>query len=215
MKKSATFLLTMFCATLFLSTSVHAQIIFAHFGGTQRTDGGKVVGASFSSFGQTISSLGFYDFGADGLAGSYSMGLWDASQTLIATATVTPASVLIGDFRYAPITPVTIGTFAVPQTFTIGALLPASMPDVWLDNSILALGVGYAGAGTGQFATSGSLVYPATLDSSPYVVVNAGPVVPEPCGLAVPAVAGATMLARRRKPGLLKAGMCGLRVHQA
>src|SRR5689334_465379 len=113
---------TLTATVLFAATAnLQAQAIFSQVGGTPRGDGGKVVGVSFNSYGQTISSLGFYDSG-DGLAASYTLGLWDSSQNLLATAVVTPASPLIGDFRYASITPVTIGTFAVPQSFTIGAL---------------------------------------------------------------------------------------------
>src|SRR5215213_6120801 len=87
-----------------LATPASAQVIGAYVNTpNQRTDGGKVVGASFLSFGGTISSLGFYDHLGDGLATSYQVGLWDSSQVLLATATVTPTSPLVGDFRYAPI----------------------------------------------------------------------------------------------------------------
>jgi hypothetical protein len=169
--------------------SAHAQVIggYVPIGVNQRTDGGKVVGVSFNSLGQTISSLGFYDHGGDGLSASYQLGLWNSAQTLIATATVTPSSPLIGDFRYAPITPVTIGSFALPQSFTIGALLPPVMNDIWLDGVIPILGFGYTGAGTGRFEVSPTLVYPTNLDSSGYYVVNAGPevIVPEPNTLAL------------------------------
>jgi hypothetical protein len=190
-----------------VAASVQAQVIggYVPLPGNQRTDGGKVVGVSFNSLGQTISSLGFYDHGGDGLAASYQLGLWDSSQNLIATATVTPSSLLIGDFRYAPITPVTIGTFALPQSFTIGALLPPVMNDIWLDGILPILGVGYTGAGTGRFEVSNSLVYPTNLDSSSYYVVNAGPEVqiPEPntIGLATGLLTAVAMRARagRRK----------------
>lgn len=169
----------------FMASFANGEVIGGYFGGTQRTDGGQVVGASFNSFGATFSSLGFFDFGQDGLAASYQVGLWDSSQNLLASATVTPSSPLIGDFRYASISPITIGTFANPQTFTIGALLPASMPDVWLQASGLVLNVGFTGAGTGQFTPSGSLVYPTSFDNSPYYVVNAGGPIPEPSTLAL------------------------------
>lgn len=195
--------------TLFFSwaavaaATVDAQVIggYVPLPGNQRTDGGKVVGVSFNSLGQTISSLGFYDHGGDGLAASYQLGLWDSSQNLIATATVTPSSPLIGDFRYAPITPVTIGSFALPQSFTIGALLPPVMNDVWLDGIIPVLGVGYTGAGTGRFEVSNSLIYPTNLDSSAYYVVNAGPavVIPEPGTLAMSCVGLLGVLRIRRR----------------
>jgi hypothetical protein len=166
----------------------------------------QVVGVSFNSYGQTIGSLGFYDHNSDGLAASYQLGLWDSSQTLVATATVTPSSPLIGDFRYAPITPVTIGTFALPQSFTIGALLPQVMNDVWLDGIAPVLWVGYTGAGTGQYQASPTLVYPSNLDSSAYYVVNAGPgvVVPEPSALALAGTSLLAAMALRRRRAIIQ-----------
>jgi hypothetical protein len=202
---SSRFFVRSFCRLSLLSLAllsaaqVHAQALWSQMNGTPRTDGGKVVGISLNSYGQTISSLGFYDSG-DGLSTSYTVGLWDGSLNLIATADVTPSSPLIGDFRYANITPVTIGTFANPQSFTIAALLPASMPDVWLDNCIQTLGAGYAGAGTGQYLASGSLVYPSTFDTgNSYYVVNASPqVVPEPATLSLLVSGGCLLLLRAR-----------------
>src|SRR4051812_16658305 len=160
-------------AIIFATTSyASAQILFLAGGGSPRTDGGKVVGISLNSFGQTITSLGFYDHNQDGIATSYQLGLWDASQNLLATATVTPASPLTGDFRYAAISPITIGTPSTPAAFTIGVLLPLNPADIWLDNATLIDFAGFSGAGTGQFsAPSGSLVYPSTLEPSPYYVV--------------------------------------------
>ena len=177
-----------------------AQIIFSAGGGSPRTDGGKVVGISLNGTGQTITSLGFYDQGQDGIAGTYQLGLWDSSQNLLATTTVTPSSPLTGDFRYAAITPVTLTS----SPFTIGVLLPPDPPDVWLDNVTLVLGVGYTGAGTGQFSgPSGSLVCPSNFDTSSYYVVNANgpaPPVPEPGMLALMlATASCAVFTRRNR----------------
>jgi PEP-CTERM motif-containing protein len=189
---------------LIVAQNAAAQIVFLGAGGSPRTDGGKVVGISLNSFGQTITSLGFYDHNQDGISGNYQLGLWDASQNLLATATVTPSSPLTGDFRYAAINPVTIGTFANPQSFTIGVLLPPNPSDIWLDNALLTLFFGYTGAGTGQFSgPSGTLVYPANIDSTAYYVVNANgpaPPVPEPSTMAIASLAAAIgMLAARRR----------------
>ena len=182
-----------------LASSARAQVIGAYFGSTtQRTDGGQVVGVSFNSYGATISSLGFFDFGSDGLAASYQVGLWDTSQNLIDSVTITPASPLYNEFRYEAITPVQIGTFANPQSFTIGALLPANLADVWLSNALVVLASGFTGAGTGQYTSPAvSLVYPATLDSSSYVVVNANGPVPEPGSAGIVAASAGLALMRR------------------
>ena len=56
-------------ALIACAPGVQGQAIFSQFFGTPRTDGGKVVGITLNSFGQTINSLGFYDSG-DGLATS-------------------------------------------------------------------------------------------------------------------------------------------------
>jgi hypothetical protein len=192
------------CALTTVSPAT-AQVIFPPPGlsAQQRNDGGQVVGISLNSYGVTISSLGFYDHGGDGIATSYQLGLWDGSQNLLATATVTPSSPLHTDsFRYAAISPVTIGTFANPQPFTIGVLLPSNLQDVWLDNAALNLGPGLTGAGTGQYTVSGSLVYPTTLDDSPYYVVNANgpapPLVPEPGSLVLIVLGTALSMLRGR-----------------
>jgi hypothetical protein len=193
---SRTLTLSVILAVLFTS-HVSAQVIFSAFGGSPRTDGGKVVGISLNGTGQTITSLGFYDQGQDGIATSYQLGLWDSSQNLLATATVTPSSPLTGDFRYAAIPPVTLTS----SPFTIGVLLPPNPPDVWLDQATLTLGVGFTGAGTGRFSgPSGTLVYPSNLDTSSYYVVNANgpaPPVPEPAAVFLAALAVIGMLTRR------------------
>lgn len=179
-----------------------AADVIGAWGGTvtQRTDGGIVAGNSFgtASFGtQTINSLGFVDVGSDGISGSYQVGLWDASQTLLASTIVTPSSPLINGFRYAPIAPVTLPN---NSTFTIGALLPANPSDPWLEAQFLTLGVGYTGQGLGRFQSSGTLVFPGTLDDTPYVVVNASDVVvPEPGVLGVIGVALLAGRVRRRR----------------
>jgi hypothetical protein len=185
---------------LLLAPTVRGQAIFSQTGGMTRSDGGKVVGVTLNSYGQTISSLGMYDSG-DGLSTSYTVGLWDSSQTLIASVLVTPGSTLVGDFRYENITPVTIGSFPNPQPFTIGVLLPSVMQDVWLDQATFTLGAGFAGAGDGQFTVSGSLVFPSTIDTgNSYYVVNAGPaVIPEPATLALLGLGSTLWLLHRRK----------------
>jgi hypothetical protein len=181
------------------SSHTSAQIIFGVGGGSPRTDGGKVVGISLNGTGQTITSLGFYDQGQDGIGTSYQLGLWDSSQNLLATTIVTPSSPLTGDFRYAAIPPVTLTS----SPFTIGVLLPPNPPDIWLDQATLTLGVGFTGAGTGQFSgPSGSLVYPTNVDTSSYYVVNANgpaPPVPEPTTTLLAAIALIATLTHRSR----------------
>ena len=198
--------IALFLVTCIAPSIGHAQVL-GLFSGSPRTDGGKVVGISLNSFGVTLNSLGVYDSG-DGLSTSYQVGLWDASQTLLASATVTPSSPLIGDCRYASIPSITIGSFLSPQTFTIGVLLPPVMNDVWLDNALTIPAVSLTGGATGQFVSSPTLQYPGTFDTGPYYVVNAGPVVPEPTGLSL--IGAALAMLRRGRIGERCSSSAGL-----
>jgi hypothetical protein len=58
---------------------------------------------------ETITALGVYDDGQDGISNAASVGLWDTSGNLLRSATVPAGTVapLVGDFRYATITPFT------------------------------------------------------------------------------------------------------------
>jgi hypothetical protein len=163
-----------------------AEVIFSFTGGTGVFQGGIVAGNSFTApNGATFNSLGFIDLGSDGIAANYNVGIFDTtSQTLLASATVTPASPLINGFRYAPIPATTI---APGQSFTIAASLPAGAPDPWMTNTTLNLGPGFTGAGTGRFLGVGTLSFPTQSDAAPYAVANASDtIVPEPS--ATPAV---------------------------
>jgi hypothetical protein len=202
-------LLTVGAALASATPAAHAADVIVGYTGnpapTNRTDGGQVVGNSFNSFGQTINSLGFFDYQMDGIADTYQLGLWDSSGNLLGTATVTPSSPLVGDFRWANMAaPVTIGTPSSSASFTIGVLLPANQQDVWLDDVSLTLGSGYSGAGTGKFSgPSGVLVRPTNFDDNGYYVVNGSDMVvptpaPEPMTVGLLG-AGALLLLRRRR----------------
>jgi hypothetical protein len=187
---------------LALASTASAQILDIAVGGNVRTDGGRVVGISLNSFGTTLTSLGFYDHNDDGISGIYQLGLWDSSQNLVRTATVTPASPLTDGFRYASIVPFTLGS---PEAFTIGVLLPDNPPDVWLDNALMILYVGYTGAGTGQnSAPTNSLIYPSSIDTgNNYYIVNANgpapPIVPEPAAAGLIVIGSLIAFARTRR----------------
>ena len=70
-----------------------------------------------------VSELGFFDFGQDGLNISHDVGIWDQDQQLIVSATVSDgtAAQLIGEYRYASVTPVLL---EAGHTFVIGATVP-------------------------------------------------------------------------------------------
>jgi len=58
----------------------------------------------------TVTDLGYIDLGSDGLVASNDVGLYDDIGNLLSQGTVLSggASPLIGFFRYAPITPITL-----------------------------------------------------------------------------------------------------------
>jgi len=74
------------------------------------------------NFSLTVSDLGVFDNGSDGLATSHAVGLWDSSGTLL-DSVVVPSSTggtLISGFRYAP-----LGSLLVLDAgseYTIGAI---------------------------------------------------------------------------------------------
>jgi hypothetical protein len=68
-----------------------------------------------------VTQLGLWDYFSNGLFHSHPVGLWSSSQQLLASATV-PAGTdgtLVNDFRYAPITPLTL---SAGQSYYLGAL---------------------------------------------------------------------------------------------
>jgi hypothetical protein len=91
---------------------------------------GFVVNAHQASWGFTLSSpiavgaLGLWDEGANGLQNGHQLGLWASdgsllASTLITTANSTPvaSSSTAGDWRFTPISPLTLG----PGDYVLGA----------------------------------------------------------------------------------------------
>jgi len=69
----------------------------------------------------TVDSLGFYDNPANGITGSHDVGIYnDATQTLVASGTVTPADPYSNWFNWVDIAPVTL---LAGQTYDIVAVL--------------------------------------------------------------------------------------------
>ncbi len=96
---------------------------------------GDVVGYRFTmNSAQSVQSLGVWNgdsLGGGGLDNDHQVGIWDDSQTLIASVTVTTSSPITGDFRYESITPVVLNP---GTTYTIGALYTATDDDGYLSN---------------------------------------------------------------------------------
>jgi hypothetical protein len=203
---SASLLIAVVCG----AGAAHATpVYFTGTSGTASFQGGQVAGSIFTaSTAQTFNSLGFIDVnasgnpnaGPDGLLGSYQVGIWLVStQTLLASALVTPASPLgaFENFRYAPIPTTTI---PAGEQFVIAALLPDSPLDAWLINDVHTNSVGVVGSGAGRFEVGGTLSYPTQISSSVYSVANASNavVVPEP-STSLLVIAGLLGLTVRRR----------------
>ncbi len=183
-------------AVVFGAGAAQANPIFYSVGtgngtATMTFQGGRVAGGIFTATTtQTFNSLGFIDLnpscmqcGPNGLVGAYQVGIWLAStQTLLASAWVTPTSPLGGlgeNFRYTQIPTVTI---PAGQQFVVAALLPASPLDPWATNDIHTNSLGISGPGGGQYEISTTLTYPTQglAPSTGYSIANASSAIPVP-----------------------------------
>lgn len=82
--------------------------------GSDRTSASPdfVYGWEFDVFAETsVTDLGFFDDGGDGLLESHDIGIWDSSGTLLTSATIAAGSgaTLIDGFRYIDIADILLG----------------------------------------------------------------------------------------------------------
>ena len=101
-------------------------VSFTPVTGESLTNGPYTLGWEFSlSSAGTVTALGAFNSTGTGLAESHDVGIWDSTGTLLVSATVAAGTVdpLIGQFRYASVSTITLG----PGTYEIGAL--------WLDGA--------------------------------------------------------------------------------
>ena len=75
----------------------------------------------------TVNALGFFDDSQDGLAESHDVGLWDASGNLLAQTTVASTDILVNQWRYSFVAPVTL---AAQQDYYVGALYTSGADNV-------------------------------------------------------------------------------------
>jgi hypothetical protein len=87
---------------------------------TDFTNGNWSLGWSFTTNGPvTITKLGFYDAGQDGLAQDHAVGIYDSSGNLLVSTTVLTTDPLTSWFRFHDITPLTL---AGSETYYIQAV---------------------------------------------------------------------------------------------
>jgi hypothetical protein len=140
--RSLAFIIPMVIAAS-ISSSVRvarADLALDFTGGTANTfTGSATVGWQFAASSPlTLTALGFWDQGGNGLVNAHQVGIWNSTGTLMASTTVTSASTPVastssaGDWLFNSITPVALA----PGTYTIGALLPVNAdPDFQMINA--------------------------------------------------------------------------------
>ncbi len=121
-----------------LASVASGQAVTGYSGGSQYgsyygTDPGDVVGYRFTvSSPLEVSDLGIWNADSDGLTAAHQVGIWDASQALLASASPAPGGTVVGSWTYAAITPITLSP---GQTYTIGALYTATDGDSYLSGA--------------------------------------------------------------------------------
>jgi len=162
----------------------------------------------------TIGGLGIFDVGANGLAQSHLVGLWDSGGSLITSATIDSAGTHVastssaGDWLFAALkTSVQLTT----GDYVVGAFYAASSPDHFMGGNANPSTISGVTFGQGQAAAGSSLKFPAPSDQlagffGPNLFTGAVPTppVPEPKTYAM-LMAGLVLLgfiARRRGKSL-------------
>jgi hypothetical protein len=123
-------MLALLASALIAATASRAsEMAIDHSGGVNYFRG------TFANFGWTfttsqdrsVSGLGVFDLGSDGLADAHEVGIWDANGSLLVSAIVkdqplTSSTSARGDWRFASVD----ATFLAAGSYTIGAYYPTS-----------------------------------------------------------------------------------------
>ncbi len=98
-------------ATLMLQTAAaETAAIDPKNSGSDFYQGSYSLGFAFTVLSPvTVTALGFYDAGKNGLNAPHQVGIYDGSCNLLASAVVAPGDTLVGSFRYHAISPVVLG----------------------------------------------------------------------------------------------------------
>jgi hypothetical protein len=151
-------------AFVWVAPAAQASTIAANFDNTTGLNLGNpafTLGWSFTpTVDITVTDLGLFDSGQDGLVESHQVGLWNSSQTLLASTTVASgtSATLDDKFRFASIAGINL--FA-GQTYFIGALfLTPNDPLIFPGNAtnfVTASDISFLNA---QFVDGNTLMFP-------------------------------------------------------
>ncbi len=207
------FLAMAVCGLLVASgQTVNAGLVVDFTGGAPASPTGDTIGGWEFQVTSTITvnALGFWDEGANGLTNRHDVGLWDISQNLLASTTVTTASTPVastssaGQWLFNAIAPLSL----TPGNYVLGATFANNDADLARLNTIATTTAGVTFVTARQSASS-SLAFPTILSPG----LNAGifgpnlltqnpqtSPVPEPAtlGMAGTAAVVGLVLARRR-----------------
>ena len=188
-------------------TSFTGASTFGSINGTDQTLGFSFVPTAAIQ----VSALGVWNETAPAaLAQSHQVGLWTASGTLLASATVLTTSPLTGSFRYVSISPVTL--FA-GQTYVVGSAITSPYSDEYsrvpvsggtvTTSSLITIGVSAVNGSAGGFSFPGTSEPVYLGRFGPNLLVAAAPTVPISswtAGAAGLGLAAAGLLVLRRRP---------------
>ena len=146
------------------ATGAWAQAVTGFTGGTEYssyyggTVAGDVVGYRFTvSSPLSVTELGVWNAdtaaGGAGMTSSHETGIWDSSQTLLASVTVIPGGPVVGNWVYATITPVVLSP---GETYTIGTIYTTTDNDNYISSA--------SSMTTAPEVTFLNSVYPAAID---------------------------------------------------